>query len=176
MIDQIEKETSRKMDHTIDVFKQDLNGVRTGRASGGLLTNIMVEYYGTPTPLNQIAQIGVPDSQLITVTPFDKSIIKEIEKAIMQSDLGLNPSSDGGLIRVPVPALTEERRIELSKHVKRMGEDSKVALRNIRREANEKLKKMEKEKEISQDQERDVPRTHRRGRGDGFPCRPRGQR
>lgn len=156
MTAEIESESNRKMDHTLELLKKELGAVRTGRASAEILSPITVDYYGTATPLNQLATLNTPDAQLITVTPFDKSTTKDIEKAIMASDLGLNPSSDGTIIRVPVPVLTEERRKELAKHVKKMGEDSKIAIRNIRREANEKLKAKEKAKEVSQDAERNA--------------------
>ena len=154
MVAEIQAESSKKMDHTLELLKQELSAVRTGRASADILNPVMVDYYGTPTPLNQLANLNAPDAQLITVTPFDKSTIKDVEKAILSSDLGLNPSSDGNMIRVPVPVLTEERRKELAKHVKKLGEDGKIAVRNIRRDANEKLKAKEKNKEISQDEEK----------------------
>ena len=151
---EIEKETNRKMDHTVERFQIELDGVRTGRATVELLHPIHVDYYGASTPLHQAATIAVPEPQMLLVTPFDRSMEGEIAKAIQNSDLGLNPSADGGVIRVPVPVLTEERRKDLVKHVKKLGEDCKIALRNIRREANDRLKKLEKEKEISQDEER----------------------
>ena len=154
MVAEIQAESSKKMNQTLEMLKQELAAVRTGRASADILNPVMVDYYGTPTPLNQLANLNAPDAQLITVTPFDKSIIKDVEKAILSSDLGLNPSSDGNIIRVPIPVLTEERRKELAKHVKKMGEDGKVAIRNVRRDANEKLKAREKNKEISQDEEK----------------------
>ncbi|MCZ6627994.1 MAG: ribosome recycling factor [SAR324 cluster bacterium] len=154
MVAEIQNTSKKKMDHTLDLLKNDLAAVRTGRASAEILNPIMVDYYGTSTPLNQLATLNTPDAQLITVTPFDKSTIKDVEKAIMASDLGLNPSSDGSMIRVPIPVLTEERRKELAKHVKKMGEDSKIAMRNIRRDANDMLKAKEKNKEISQDEEK----------------------
>ncbi|MCZ6729203.1 MAG: ribosome recycling factor, partial [SAR324 cluster bacterium] len=144
MVAEIQNTSKKKMDHTLDLLKNDLAAVRTGRASAEILNPIMVDYYGTSTPLNQLATLNTPDAQLITVTPFDKSTIKDVEKAIMASDLGLNPSSDGNMIRVPIPVLTEERRKELAKHVKKMGEDSKIAMRNIRRDANDMLKAKEK--------------------------------
>ena len=156
MTEEIERGSDRKMDHTLELLDKELAAVRTGRASADILSPITVDYFGTATPLNQLATLNAPDPQLITVTPFDKSVSKDIEKAIMASDLGLNPSSDGTMIRVPVPVLTEERRKELAKHVRKMGEDSKIAIRNIRREANEKLKAKEKAKEISQDAERNA--------------------
>lgn len=154
MVAEIQAESGKKMDHTLELLKNDLAAVRTGRASADILNPIMVEYYGTPTPLIQLATLATPDAQLITVTPFDKSTVKDVEKAIQSSDLGLNPSSDGNVIRVPIPVLTEERRKELAKHVKKMGEDGKIAIRNIRRDANDKLKSKEKGKEISQDEEK----------------------
>ena len=154
MVAEIQAESSKKMNQTLEMLKQELAAVRTGRASADILNPVMVDYYGTPTPLNQLANLNAPDAQLITVTPFDKSTIKDVEKAILSSDLGLNPSSDGHIIRVPIPVLTEERRKELAKHVKKMGEDGKVAIRNVRRDANEKLKAREKNKEISQDEEK----------------------
>ena len=154
MLAEIEAEANKKMDHTLELLKKNLDAVRTGRASSDILNPISVDYYGTLTPLNQLATINTPDPQMITVTPFDKSVIKDIEKSILSSDLGLNPSSDGNIIRVPIPILTEERRKELVKHVKKLGEDGKIAIRNIRRDSNDKLKKLEKDKEISQDQEK----------------------
>lgn len=154
MVAEIQAESNRKMDHTLDLLKNDLAAVRTGRASGEILNPVTVDYYGTQTPLNQLATLNTPDAQLITVTPFDKSTLKNIEKAIQASDLGLNPASDGNVIRVPIPLLTEERRKELVKHVRKMGEDGKIAVRSIRRDANEKLKAKEKNKDISQDEEK----------------------
>ncbi len=156
MVDDVKKEARAKMDHTLEVLQHDLAAVRTGRASTGLLNPVQVNYYGTSTPLNQMATIAVPDPQMLTVTPYDRSVIKEIEKSIAASDLGLNPQVDGAIIRVPIPVLTEERRKELVKHIKKMGEESKIAVRNIRREANENIKKLEKDKAISQDQEHDA--------------------
>lgn len=156
MIEEIQGATNKKMDGTLELLKKDLAAVRTGRASAEILSPITIDYYGAATPLNQLASLNTPDPQMITVTPFDRTTVKAIEKAIMTSDLGLNPSSDGTVIRVPIPVLTEERRKELVKHVKKVGEEGKVALRNVRRDANEKLKKLEKEKEISQDQERNA--------------------
>lgn len=154
MVAEIQDESNRKMDHTLELLKGDLATVRTGRASIDILNPVMVDYYGTPTPLNQLATLATPDAQLITVTPFDRSAIKDVEKSIQAADLGLNPASDGSIIRVPVPVLTEERRKELAKHVKKLGEDGKIAIRNIRRDANDKLKAREKNKEISQDNEK----------------------
>jgi ribosome recycling factor len=154
MIPEVKAELKRKMDHTIQVFNEELSAVRTGRASADILKPVMVEYYGTPTPLHQLANIATPDPQLITVTPYDPSSGKAIEKSINSSALGLNSMLEAGVIRVPVPVLTTERRKELVKHVHKLGEDAKVAIRNLRRDANERVKKLEKGKEISQDEER----------------------
>ena len=139
------------MEKTVEALKKDFGRVRTGRASASLLENIMVDYYGTPTPINQVGTLAVPEPRMITIQPWEKKIIGEIEKAILKSDLGLNPDSDGQIIRVVIPPLTEERRREMTKMTKKMGEESKVAVRNLRRDANEKLKKMEKDKELTKD-------------------------
>jgi len=152
MEEKILKDTEVKMEKTLSSLKTDLNKVRTGRASLSLFDDIRVDYYGTPTPLNQVATLAVPESRLITIQPWDTSITAEIEKAILKSELGLTPSSDGKIIRIPIPRLTEERRKELVKVVKKMAEAAKVALRNIRREVNDQLKGLEKNKKISQDQ------------------------
>jgi len=146
------KETEVKMDKTLASLKTDLNKVRTGRASFSLFDDIRIDYYGTPTPLSQVATLAVPEPRLITIQPWDTSITAEIEKAILKSELGLTPASDGKIIRLPIPRLTEERRKDLVKVVKKMAEAGKVALRNLRREANEQLKGFEKNKKISQDQ------------------------
>ena len=156
MVEDVEADAGRRMHQTVEMARKDLVSVRTGRASANLLDPVRVNYYGTPTPLNQLATLNTPDPQLITITPFDRSTVKDIEKAILASGLGLNPSSDGTLIRVPIPVLTEERRKEMVKHVKKLGEERKIAIRNIRRDSNDHLKKMEKNKEISQDQEKDA--------------------
>lgn len=140
------------MEKAIESLKKDFTKVRTGRASTALLDEIRVDYYGTPTPLNQVGTLVVPEPRLITIQPWEKKLIPEIEKAILKSDLGLNPTSDGSLIRIVIPPLTEERRKEMVKQVKKMGEESKIAIRNIRRDANESLKKLEKNKEISEDE------------------------
>jgi ribosome recycling factor len=136
----------------IEVLKKDFAKVRTGRASTALLDEIQVDYYGTPTPLNQVGTLMIPEPRLITIQPWEKKMIPEIEKAILKSDLGLNPASDGNLVRIAIPPLTEERRKEMGKMVRRMGEEAKIALRNARREANEALKKLEKDKQISEDE------------------------
>lgn len=150
--EKILKEVESRMEKTLSTLKGDLNKVRTGRASLALFDDIRVDYYGTPTPLNQLASMAVPEPRLITIQPWDTSVIQEIEKAILKSELGLTPMSDGKIIRISIPRLTEERRKELVKVIKKMGEASKVALRNLRREANEQLKVLEKNKKISQDQ------------------------
>lgn len=145
------KELKEHMDKSIQALNKDLNGIRTGRASISLLDSVKVDYYGTLTPLNQISTVSTPESRLITIQPWDSNIIETIEKAIQKSELGLNPMSDGKIIRISIPNLSEERRKELVKVVKKMVEDYKVVLRNQRRNINEKLKKMKKEKEISED-------------------------
>ena len=145
------KETSARMERSIEAFRKELGKVRTGRASFSLLDGVKVDYYGTPTPLQQVGTLSVPESRLITVTPWDTKMIGPIEKAIQGSGLGLNPSSDGKTVRIPIPPLTEERRKELAKLVRKMGEDARVAVRSVRREAIEKLKDREKKKEISED-------------------------
>jgi len=145
------KDTSARMERSIEAFRKELGKVRTGRASFSLLDGVKVDYYGTPTPLQQVGTLSVPESRLITVTPWDTKMIGPIEKAIQGSGLGLNPSSDGKTVRIPIPPLTEERRKELAKMVRKMGEDARVAVRNVRREAIEKLKDREKKKEISED-------------------------
>ena len=145
------KDTSARMERSIEAFRKELGKVRTGRASFSLLDGVKVDYYGTLTPLQQVGTLSVPESRLITVTPWDTKMIGPIEKAIQGSGLGLNPSSDGKTVRVPIPPLTEERRRELAKVVRKMGEDARVAVRNVRREAIEKLKDREKKKEISED-------------------------
>jgi ribosome recycling factor len=136
----------------LDVFRKNLGGIRTGRASVSILDGISVDYYGTPTPLKQVATISVPESRLIAIQPWDVSILKEIEKTILASDLGLTPNNDGKIIRLPIPSLTQERRKELVKIVKRVTEDAKIAVRNIRREGNEQLKKAEKAKNVTEDE------------------------
>jgi ribosome recycling factor len=140
------------MEKSIDALKKELARIRTGRASTTLLDDVRIDYYGTPTPLNQIGTLTVPEPRLITIQPWEKNLIPAIERAILKSDLGLNPSSDGQLVRIAIPPLTEERRKEMSKMTRRIGEDAKIAVRNARREANENLKKLEKDKEISEDE------------------------
>ena len=149
------KETKPRMDTVIDDFRRKLATVRTGRAAVSLLDNIMVDYYGTMTPLNQMASVHSPEPQMLTVQPWDQTQLGAVEKAIRASDLGLNPSNDGKLVRIPIPPLTEERRKQLAKQVHEIAEDHRTAVRNIRRDANERLKKMLKDKTISEDAERD---------------------
>jgi ribosome recycling factor len=151
MIESIYDETRESMAKSVTALKNELNRVRTGRASLSILDGIKVDYYGTPTPLNQMATLAVPESRLITIQPWDISVIKDIEKALLKSDLGLTPSNDGKIIRISIPALTEERRKELVKVVRKICEDYKVSVRNIRRDSNELLKSMKKDGEISED-------------------------
>ena len=146
------KDLEEKMNKTLRSLQSDLNKVRTGRASPALFDDIRVDYYGTPTPLNQMATLSVPESRLIIIQPWDPNTIGEIEKAILKSELGVTPTTDGKIIRITIPRLTEERRRELVKIVRKMGEQGKVAIRNIRRDANENLKNMEGEKLISKDE------------------------
>lgn len=149
------KEARPRMDTVIEDVRRKLATVRTGRAAVSLLDSVVVDYYGTPTPLNQIASVHVPEPQMLTVQPWDQTQVVAIEKAVRAADLGLNPSNDGKLVRIPIPPLTEERRKQLAKQVHEIAEDHRTAIRNIRREANERLKKMLKEKTISEDNERD---------------------
>ena len=144
-------DTRKKNENALAALKKEFNSVRTGRASLNLLEGITVEYYGTLTPLNQVATLTVPEPRLIIIQPWDAGIIKEVEKAILRSDLGLTPSNDGKIVRVPVPSLTEERRKQLVKVVKRIAEECKVAIRNVRRDGIDSLKKMEKDGKISYD-------------------------
>ena len=144
----------KRMEKAIDDIRKELASIRTGRASISILDNIQVEYYGTPTPINQVAQLGTPDPTLVTVQPYDVSLVGPIEKAIRASDLGLNPSNDGRLIRIPIPPLTEDRRKQLAKHVHKVLEEHRTAVRNIRRDGNDHLKKMLKDKAISEDDEK----------------------
>ncbi len=152
MDEKIVKDVELKMEKTLSSLKADFNKVRTGRASLGLFDDIRIDYYGTPTPLTQVATLSVPEPRLITIQPWDTSTLPEIEKAILKSELGVTPANDGKIIRISIPRLTEERRKELVKVVKKMGEGTKVAIRNLRRDANEQLKGLEKNKKISQDQ------------------------
>lgn len=141
-----------KMKKTISVYRENLQNIRAGRANPALLDKVLVSYYGTMTPINQMATISVPEARLLTIQPWDASTIGEIEKSLMKSDLGITPSNDGKIIRLPFPALTEERRKDLVKQVKKSGEETKVAVRNSRRDAMDTIKKMEKSSEISEDE------------------------
>ncbi len=151
---EVEAQARSKMDKVLTDLQHEMTTIRTGRANIGLLDSIRVDYFGTPTPLNQVGQLHVPEPSMITIQPWDASTIKAIEKAIRDSDLGLNPSNDGKLVRVPIPALTEERRRDLAKRLSHIAEERRVAARNVRRDANESLKKMLKDKLISEDDER----------------------
>ncbi|MBL7064738.1 MAG: ribosome recycling factor [Anaerolineae bacterium] len=151
MIRELLHETEGRMRKTLEVLDADLRTIRTGRASPALVERVMVEYYGTPTPLNQLAVISAPEPQLLTIRPYDPGSLGDIERAILKSELGLTPSNDGRIIRLPIPRLTEERRRELAKLVRHRVEEGKVALRNIRREAMDDLREFEKEKLISED-------------------------
>src|SRR5579862_7242137 len=151
---EVDANAKSRMDKVLSDLQHDMSGVRTGRASVSLLDNVLADYYGTPTPLNQLATLHVPETSLITVQPWDVSQIGVIEKAIRSSDLGLNPGNDGKLIRVPIPPLTEERRKDLVKKLHHIAEDHRVAMRNVRRDANENVKKLLKDKIISEDEDR----------------------
>lgn len=153
-LDQIKKDAEARMAKSVEALKADLGKIRTGRAHAGLLDHVRVEYYGTKTPLNQLASISAADARTLTVTPFDKSAMSAIEKAIRESDLGLNPAAAGQTLRVPLPALTEERRRELTKHVHKEGENAKVAIRNVRRDSNQHLKEQLKKKLITEDEDK----------------------
>ena len=152
MINDLKKANEARMKKTVSVYEENLGNIRAGRANPQILNNISVDYYGQMTPINQVAGISAPEPRLITIAPWDVNLIPEIEKAILKSDLGLNPSNDGKVIRLVIPQLTEERRKDLIKVVKKDGEDSKVAIRNIRREMIDDVKKMEKDKELSEDE------------------------
>ncbi len=154
MISDIKKDIENRMSKTVSVYKEDLLTIRAGRANPSLLDKITIDYYGQATPLNQAASISAPEARLLVIQPWDANLIPEIEKAILKSDLGLNPSNDGKLIRLAIPQLTEERRQELTKVVKKNGESAKVAVRNIRREAMDDVKKLEKNKEITEDEQK----------------------
>ncbi|MFS8512310.1 MAG: ribosome recycling factor [Planifilum fulgidum] len=151
MLENIKKQSAEKMEKAIQVLKKDLASMRAGRATPALLEKVTVSYYGSEMPVNQLANISAPEPRLLVVQPWDKSALAEIERAILKSELGLTPTNDGNVIRITIPALTEERRAELVKVVKKNGEESKVAIRNIRRDANEEIKKLGKNGEISED-------------------------
>lgn len=151
MIESVYQETKESMQKSIDALKNEFKKVRTGRASLSILDDIRVDYYGTSTPLNQMASLSIPESRLITIQPWDVSVIKDVEKAILKSDLGLTPSSDGKVIRISIPPLTEERRKQLVKVIYKKSEEHKISVRNVRRDANDLLKNLKKDGEISED-------------------------
>lgn len=152
MTKDIINKSEEKMEKTISILKKDLATMKAGRANPSMLDRIVVEYYGSETPINQVANISSPEPRILLIQPWDKSSIKSIEKAILQSDLGLNPSNDGAAIRLIIPELTEETRKQIVKKVKKAGEDAKIAIRSIRREANDKIKNLKKENEITEDE------------------------
>ena len=154
MIADIKKNTEQKMTRSLETLKADFGKVRTGRAHTGILEHVSVDYYGNPTPIGQVANLTLIDARTIGVQPFEKNLVGAVEKAIRDADLGLNPATNGNMIRVPMPALTEERRRDLIKVVKGEAENAKVAVRNVRRDANEQLKKLLKDKSVSEDEER----------------------
>jgi len=145
-------ETEERMEKALSALERDFGKLRTGRAATSLVDNIKVDYYGTPTPINQLASVAVPDSRTVTIQPWDRGAFAGVEKAILKSDLGLTPINDGKIIRISIPPLTEERRKELGKVARKYGEEAKVAVRNVRRDANEQLKKLEKDKSLSEDE------------------------
>lgn len=149
---EVKAKLNDRMEKTVEALKKDLGGIRTGRASLSIFEGLNVDYFGTPTPISHVATLSIPESRLITIQPWDPKIISDIEKSILRSDLGLNPSNDGKIIRVAIPPLTEERRKDIVKHVHKRGEEAKVAIRNIRRDGNEEMKKLEKEKHVSEDE------------------------
>jgi ribosome recycling factor len=144
----------KEMEQTLDAMRKEIAKMRTGRASTALIEGVMVDYYGARTPLNQLAALSVPEARLLVIQPYDRSVMQAIEKGILQSDLGLTPVNDGKVIRVPIPELTEERRKELVRHVRKVAEEYRVSLRNHRRDANDRLKKMQKDKQIPEDEAR----------------------
>ena len=154
MLNQIYTETEEKMKKAVEAVQKELASIRTGRATTALLDGIRVEYYGSAVPLNQVASVSAPEPKLLVIQPWEKKMIEEISRAILKSDLGLNPTSDGNVIRLGIPPLTEERRKDLVKLIKKLAEEGKISIRNIRREANEALDKTEKKKEISEDDNR----------------------
>lgn len=152
MQSEAKKRLKERMDKTIEALKKDLAGIRTGRASLSIFEGIHVDYYGTPTPIEHVSTLAVPESKLVTIQPWEPKMISEIEKAILKSDLGLNPTNDGKIIRVAIPQLTEERRKQIVRHVHKRGEEAKIAVRNIRRDGNDEIKNLEKDKHISEDE------------------------
>ena len=155
-LEEIIKDATHKMDVTTEHVRNEFAHIRTGRATTQLLDGIKVNYYGTPTPINQVGTVSVPDPTLISIQPWEKNLIGEIEKAIMESNLGFNPQNDGTLIRIPVPKLSEERRLDLVKVIKRQAEDGRIAIRNVRRDSNDHVKKFAKDNHVSEDEEHDV--------------------
>lgn len=151
MIDKLKKDLEQHMTKAVESLKNHLSKVRTGRASANVLDGLTVDYYGSPTSLKQVGQVSTPEARLLQIQPFDKTLISEIERSIINANLGLNPSNDGNLIRIQFPALTEEKRKDQVKEIKKFGEDAKVAIRNVRRDGNEEIKKAEKNKVISED-------------------------
>ncbi|UOR12702.1 ribosome recycling factor [Halobacillus amylolyticus] len=151
MSDAVINETKQQMEQAVQAYSRQLATVRAGRANPSILDNVYVDYYGAATPLNQLAQVGAPEPRLLVITPYDKSAVSEIEKAIQKADLGLSPSSDGNVVRISIPALTEERRKDLAKVVGKYSEEAKVQVRNIRRDANDRLKKLEKDGDLTED-------------------------
>lgn len=151
---ELSADLKRRMDQAVSGFQSNLASTRTGRASAHMLDQVKVDYYGTPTPINQIAQVSTPEAQLIKIEPWDPSIVKEIEKALQASDLGFNPQVDGKLIRLPIPPMTEDRRRDVVKHLNKVLEEHRTAIRNVRRDGNDVLKKLAKEKKISEDEEK----------------------
>ncbi|WP_062105048.1 ribosome recycling factor [Bacillus niameyensis] len=149
---QVISETKSKMEKAIQAYGRELSSIRAGRANASLLDRISVDYYGAPTPINQLASVSVPEARMLVIQPYDKSVLGDIEKAILKSDLGLTPSNDGSLIRLTIPQLTEERRKELVKIVRKESENAKVAIRNVRRDGNDDLKKLEKSGDITEDE------------------------
>ena len=176
LVDDVLTEGESKMDKAVEALKRDLASVRTGRATPALVEHLPIDYYGTPTPLSQIATISAPEARLLTIQPWDKQSLKEIEKSLQKSDLGMNPSSDGSVIRVPVPPLSQERRKEMVKLLKQKAENGKMSVRNVRRDSIEMLRSMERNKDLSEDEKRRGPRqasevyrcSHRRYRSDHF--------
>ncbi len=151
MLDELFDKTARRMDQSVEAVKRELASLRTGRASLSILEGVMVDYYGQPTPINQMCKLSIPDPGMIVAQPFDPSTIAAVEKAIQAADLGLNPSNDGKVVRIPIPPLTDERRKQLVKKVKQIAEEGRTAVRQVRRDANEAIRKLEKDGEVSQD-------------------------
>ncbi|MEE8386646.1 MAG: ribosome recycling factor, partial [Dehalococcoidia bacterium] len=152
MMDEVLADVEQRMNSTLDALRKDLASIRAGRASLAILDGVKVDYYGTETPLSQVATLSIPEPSLIVAQPWDPSVIEELEKAVRRADLGLNPSNDGKVVRIPIPPLTEERRKQLARKVGQVGEECKTALRQVRRDGNERLKALEKGKDISQDE------------------------